>query len=159
MADQRIELKTAQVAAQPLRGLDAKLARANDEADRFYLDRLPGTDSEMASELGTLTKQTGVRLTRMTYTHTPELAGTAGALTQEQMDASLSGDYGSLVRLINAVERDKMFFVITRVTLTGQQTGAVNLRLGLATYLRGVVLQDEPAEAPAASATPEGGAQ
>ena len=36
MAQQRIALKTAEIAAQPLRGLDAKLARATEEADSFY---------------------------------------------------------------------------------------------------------------------------
>jgi hypothetical protein len=161
MADQRIELKTAEISAQPLRGLDAKLARATTEADTFYKDRLPATDSAMVSELGVLTKQAGVRLVRVTYAPTPVLAGTAGALTQEQMDATLSGDYVALMRVINALERDKMFFLVTRVTLTGQQTGTVNLRLGLISYLRGSAAQDEPAGSePAgvgAAATPQAG--
>jgi predicted alpha-1,6-mannanase (GH76 family) len=56
----------------------------------------------------------------------------------------LSGDYRPLVQFINTVERDKMFFVIDGVTLTGQQTGTVNLRLRLTTYLRGVVIGAEP---------------
>ena len=52
------------------------------------------------------------------------------------MDASLSGDYRPLVLFINSLERDKMFFLIDGVSLTGQQSGTVGLRLRLTTYLR-----------------------
>jgi hypothetical protein len=64
------------------------------------------------------------------------MAGSAGALTEVRMDASLSGDYRSLMLFINGLERDKMFFLVRSVTLTGEQGGTVGLRLGLVTYLR-----------------------
>jgi hypothetical protein len=91
----------------------------------------------MLTELGNLNKKAGVRLTGVQYVFTPALAGSAGELTDLQIDARLSGDYRPLVQFINSLERDKMFFVINGVTLTGQQTGTVNLRLRLTTYLRG----------------------
>ncbi len=71
------------------------------------------------------------------------LPGTAGELTEMRIDASLSGDYRPLVQVINALERDRMFFLIDAVTLTGQQSGTVNLRLRLRTFLRGHVAADE----------------
>jgi hypothetical protein len=142
MAQQRITLKTAEIAALPLRGLDAKLARATEEADRFSRQRLPASDSAVAAELGVLTKQQGVRLTRAQYMHAPVLAGSAGELTELRIDASLSGDYRPLVEFINSLERDKMFFVILGETLTGEQSGTVNLRVRLTTYERGVKPQD-----------------
>ena len=64
------------------------------------------------------------------------LGGAAGALTEIRMDASLSGDYRPLVLFINSLERDKMFFLIRGVTLSGQSSGTVGLRLSLTTYLR-----------------------
>ena len=154
---QRIALKTAEIAAQPLRGLDAKLETATAEADRFYRQRLPETNSEFAAELGALTKKQGVHYTRGAYVYKPILAGTAGELTQVQIDSSLSGDYRPLVQFINSLERDKMFFVIDSIVLSGQQSGAVSLRLKLRTYLRGHVQQEDSegpdaAEAPAADA-------
>lgn len=142
MAAQRIELKTAEIAAVPLRGLDAKLPLATEGADRFYRERLPGTDSDMLRELGELTKKAGVRLTRVQYAPATVLAGTPGELTEVRMDATLTGDYRPLVLFLNAMERDKMFFVVNRVTLTGQQTGTVSLRMGLTTYLRNAGTQD-----------------
>ena len=55
------------------------------------------------------------------------------------MDATLSGDYRPLVLFISSLERDKMFFLINGVTLTGQQSGTIGLRLRLTTYLRSPV--------------------
>lgn len=136
MAEQRMELKTAELAAAPLRGLDAKLGTATSESDRFYRQRLPGSYSEVAGELGVLTKKAGVRLTRAQYLPATVLAGSDAQLTEVRMDATLSGDYRPLVMFMNSLERDKMFFVINAVTLTGQQSGTVSLRLRLTTYLR-----------------------
>jgi hypothetical protein len=144
IAEQRIARRTAEVAAEPLRGVDAKLAQATADADRFYERRLPASYSEVAGELGTLTKEQRVRLIRVSYTPAPVLPGTAGELTEVRMDASLSGDYPPLVELISSLERDKTFFLITGVTLTGQQTGVVNLRLRLTTYLRGSAIGSAP---------------
>ena len=154
MTQQRKELRMAATAVEPLRGLDAKLATATEEADRFSQDRLPAKDSEVVAELGELTKKAGVRLVGATYVPTPVLAGSTGELTELRIDARLAGDYRPLVQFINGLERDKMFFVIDGVTLNGQQSGTVNLRLRLTTYLRGGAA-GEPA---AAETTAEGAA-
>jgi hypothetical protein len=160
IAQQRIELTTAGIAAQPLRGLDAKLARATEEADRFTRQRLPASDSEVAAELGVLTRKQDVRLTRAQYTHTPVLAGSGNQMTEVRIDATLSGDYRPLVQFINSIERDKLFFVINTQTLTGQQSGTVNLKVGMKTYEQGVVAQDRPsAEGPAAGGSDGGPAR
>ena len=147
VAQQQIALKTAEVGAEPLRGLDSKLTQATQQSDTFYRQRLPGSDSEVLTELGAITKSHNVRLTRGQYLHAPVLAGTPGELTEMRIDASLSGDYRPLVQVINALERDRMFFIIDAVTLTGQQSGTVNLRLRLRTFLRGHVAVDDSAAA------------
>jgi type IV pilus assembly protein PilO len=136
LADQTIAMKTAEIAKQPLEGLDEKLTQATKDADRFYKQRLPYANSEVLSELGALEKKQGVKQIRATYAYAPVMAGTAGELTEAKVDASLSGDYKQLVQFINSLERDKMFFMINGVTLTGQQVGTVGLRLRLTTYLR-----------------------
>ena len=132
-------MHNAEIAKRPLEGLDAKLAQATADADKFSEKRLPFAYSEVAAELGKLKKKENVKLTRGQYTEAPVLEGGAGALTEVRMDASLSGDYRPLVLFINGLERDKMFFLIEGVTLTGQQSGTVGLRLRLTTYLRAPV--------------------
>jgi hypothetical protein len=139
LADQTIARETAKIARQPLEGLDEKLVQATKDADKFYKQRLPFANSDVAGELGALAKKQGVKLIRVQYGYSPVLPGTAGELTEARMDASLSGDYRPLVLFVNALERDKMFFLITGVTLTGQQSGTVGLRVRLTTYLRSPV--------------------
>ncbi len=145
IAQQKIAMKTAEIQAKPLEGLDGKLKLATADANAFYEKRLPFAYSEVAGELGALAKKQGVKLTRVQYAQSPVMDGTAGALTEVRMDASLSGDYRPLVLLVNGLERDKMFFLISGMTLTGQQSGTVGLRLRLTTYLR-APLGDEKSE-------------
>jgi hypothetical protein len=133
---QTLVMKTAEIATKPLEGLDGKLAKATEDSDEFYVKRLPVAYSEVLTELGALTKQQGVKMTRGQYAYSPVLDGAAGALTEVRMDESFNGDYRPLVLFINSLERDKMFFLIRGVTLTGQSSGTVGLRLSLTTYLR-----------------------
>ncbi len=168
LAQQQIELKSAQIAARPLEGLDVKLASANDEADKFYSQRLPVSYSEIAGELGALKTKGNVRLTRVNYSQ-PAAANSVNGkkaadgpggttvpstgknqLTEVLMDASLTGDYRSLVKFINGLERDRVFYLINGITLTGQQTGQVSLRIRIATFLRGHVAADDFEKAEAA---------
>ena len=136
IAQQKVAMTVAKAGAQTLEGLDGKLAQATTDADKFSERRLPFAYSQVLAELGRLQKKEGVRLTRVQYAEAPVLEGGAGALTEVRMDASLSGDYRPLVEFINGLERNKTFFLITGVTLTGQQSGTVGLRLRLTTYLR-----------------------
>ena len=51
-----------------------------------------------------------------------------------EIQADFSGDYLQLVRFINALERDPLFFIIDSVELGGEQGGVVKLQLKLETY-------------------------
>jgi type IV pilus assembly protein PilO len=153
---QQVQLTAAQMAAKPLRGLDTKLVQSTEDADTFYQQRLPYADSQVASEIGTLTRRAGVHWTHAQYAYLPVLTGN-DALTQVSIDASVSGDYRPVVQFINAVERDKVFFVINGINLTGQQTGQVNLRIRLTTFLRPPNPDELTAEMPAVAASETGG--
>ena len=143
LARQQVALKTAQIQEKPLEGLDVKLQSSKENADLFYRERLPVSYSQVASELGVLAKRESIRLTRVQYAQSAVEGDAAGQLTQVTMDASLSGDYRKLVLFMNGLERDRVFFLISGVSLTGQQTGTVNLRVRLTTYLRGLPATDD----------------
>ena len=155
---QNAQLQEAARAAEPLRGLDAKLANATTEADSFYQRRLPFAGSQIDAELGALAKRQSVKLTRDSFAYDPILPDTRGALTEVRVDATLSGDYRPLMLFLNSLERDRLFFLISGVTLTGQQSGTVNLRIKLTSYLRPAVPGEAPplpvATASATEATP-----
>ncbi len=137
----------SEVAARPLRGLDAKLLTSQEQAKHFYESRLPYGYADVATELGALRQKAGVRLSRVQYVQAAPVNG----LTEIRMDAAITGEYRSLALFINGLERDRTFFLIQNVTLNGQQNGVVNLRLRITTYLR------EPMHALAAAQAESGG--
>jgi hypothetical protein len=149
---QRVQLIAAQISAKPLRGLDTKLVASTHDANAFYETRLPYADSQVLAEIGVLTHKAGVRWTHAQYAYNPQLSGSDG-LTQMSIDASVSGDYRPIVEFINSVERDKLFFEINGINLTGQQTGQVNLRIRLTTYLRPSNANELTTEVPSTTAS------
>ncbi len=136
IAQQRTMLAAAHIAARPLQGIDDKLIASTTQADAFYQKRLPFAFSQVLTELGALSTRENVRLSRVQYAYVPVLPNGPYELTEIRMDASISGEYRAVIGAINAMERDRLFFVIGNVTLTGQQTGQVNLRLHVTTWLR-----------------------
>ena len=116
----------------PTRGMDGKLARASTDIDDFYSHRFPTQYSEVTESLGKLASENGVHLTAVKYDDkdTP-----VEGLRKLIMEVTLSGDYLQEVKFINALERDKLFFLIDGVAL-GEQQGNVRLQLKLETYLR-----------------------
>jgi type IV pilus assembly protein PilO len=135
-ADQLQQQQTAYRALQlqmsPLKGLPQKVDLSRKQADEFDAVRFPAEYSTISSTISDLATKNGVRNTNLAYTPTRGLPG----LAEIRMDASLSGEYAPLMHFINGLERSKTFFLISGLTLTGQQGGLVNLRLRLITYLR-----------------------
>jgi len=139
---QQAQLQLAQLRVQTakLNGLPEKVDLSRKDADKFYAQRIPANYSSILAELGTLAQKNNIRLTRAGYTQSPALAG----LAELRIDANLAGEYSGVMNFMNGLERDKTFFVISAVTLTGQQGGLVNLRLRLNTYLHASDAKDLP---------------
>ena len=126
-----LQQKTREV--EPLRGLDKKIPMARKQIEEFYAERLPSQDSAISSNLGKVAQQSGVRIGGVKYTmKDPEPVG----VRRLEIEADLAGDYLQLVRFINALERDQMFFLVDSVGLGGEQGGVVKLQLKLETYLK-----------------------
>jgi type IV pilus assembly protein PilO len=128
----RAVLRVKRAESLPLRDMDKKLVQAQTDLADFYRDRFPDQPSAVPEELGKLAGASGVQVTEVRYS-----SEAAAGLQRVSMDATLSGDYLQVVKFLNALERDRMFFVIDEVTLSEQQSGAVRLQLKLETYLKG----------------------
>lgn len=124
-----LQLKTHE--AEPLRDVDKKIATAKQQIADFYTNRLPTQDSAISEELGKVAGQNHVRIGQIRYK--PKDTETVG-LRPLEIQADFSGDYLQLVRFINALERDPLFFIIDSVELAGEQGGTVKLQLKLETY-------------------------
>ena len=131
LQQQQTAYRALQLEMTPLRGLPQKVSLSRTQADEFYTARFPAAYSTISAAINDLATKNNVRLTNLGYTPTPAITG----LAEVRMDASLSGEYAPMMHFINGLERSKTFFLITGLTLTGQQGGLVNLRLKLNTYL------------------------
>ena len=128
--DEYRELKPRAI---PLEGINEKLAKAQKDDSSFIQNRLPSRYSDVVEELGKLAKANRITITSVNYETAPGKLNEIDAL---QMHAGLAGQYVDLVKFINAVERDKMFFIIETINLTGQKSAEVRLDVKLNTYLR-----------------------
>jgi type IV pilus assembly protein PilO len=124
-------LKTHQV--EPLRNLDQKVITANRQIADFYAKRFPGQESQILTQLGKLAVADGVTIEQAKYKVEEEVTG---RLHPVEMEAELSGNYVSLARFINALERDDMFFIINSISLGGEQKGPIKLQMKLVTFLK-----------------------
>jgi type IV pilus assembly protein PilO len=126
-----LTIKTRQVA--PLKDLPQKVVLARHQIADFYQKRFPSQNSQILTELGKLTSANSVTIEHVTYNMK---AAEEGGLQPIEMEAALAGNYTSLARFINALERDQMFFIIDSITLGGQDQGPVKLTMKLETYLK-----------------------
>jgi len=124
-------LKSRQSA--PWRGLDKKIPEAKKEINAFYQDRIPSGYSAISTNLDQLAGQTGVKIASEKY---KQGETSLQNLQQVEVDADVSGDYLQLVKFINAVERNKLFFIVQDLELGGEQNGVVHLNIKLQTFLR-----------------------
>jgi type IV pilus assembly protein PilO len=126
-----LELQRKTKEVEPLKDIDKKINVASGQIDDFYKTRLPSQDSAIYEELGKVAKQNGVRIGQIrSKAKDTDPVG----LRPVEIDADFSGDYLQLVRFINALERDSLFFIINSVELGGEQAGVVRLQLKLETY-------------------------
>jgi Tfp pilus assembly protein PilO len=135
LAQRQTEFKAMQLKTRPLRGLDKKIGQAQVDEQAFYDKRFPATYSAVLTELGKLAVQNNVLLANEQYAQGKRDQG----LYEIRMNANVTGDYAPIVRFINGLERDRIFFLINGIALSGQQSGIVSLRMRLTTYLRAPV--------------------
>jgi hypothetical protein len=132
LAALQVQLAAKRQEVLPSRGMDGKLKQASTDIAAFYQERFPAQYSAVAEELGKLASASGVQIAAVKYDVKDAPVEGLRALN---MEVSVSGSYLSEVKFINAVERDKIFFVIDGVTL-GEQQGSVRLQIKIETYLR-----------------------
>jgi len=124
----QLQAKTHQV--EPLRGLDKKIPLANQQIDQFYQERFPSHDSEVAEAMSALAKANGVKIDGAKYEWgDPDAIG----LRRVEIETSVEGNYQSLAKFLNGLERDKLFFIVNSVGLAAQN-GPVVLQMKLETY-------------------------
>ena len=122
---------------EPLNGIEGKLMQTRADIKNFYRDTVPSRASEISLRLEKISQDSGVQNQGIRYSSkTTSDKNDLPGLQRLEIDTSVSGEYPKLAHFINAIERDKVLFVIDQVTLTSQQSGMVTLQIKLHTFLK-----------------------
>jgi type IV pilus assembly protein PilO len=143
LTNKQMQLRALEVQTEPLRGIDGRVEKTRAEIDKFEQKRIPPNYSSIDERIDELEVASGAHLTRVQYTQRPPGSG----LTEIVVDANITGEYPAIMRFVNSLERNPIFFVIRGMSFTGQQGGLVSLRMELSTWLR-------PADAEASGLPP-----
>lgn len=106
------------------------------ECDEFFrqqfVESTPGY-SVIIEDLGRVAGRAGLRASTISFRQND--LGKRG-VTEVFVTASVEGDYPSLVRFINGLERSENFYLLNGLVLTSASGGVIRLNLELRTYFR-----------------------
>jgi hypothetical protein len=103
---------------------------------QFYAENIPVRDSQISEQVEKLTRDTGVSAPAIQYPVGNEEKNSLPDVRQIKVETNVTGDYEKVARFINALEQDKMLFIIEKISLSGQQGGVVSLQISFNTFLR-----------------------
>lgn len=113
-----------------------RLSDVQHNAENFYGDEFLARDSGYSTIIGDLneiSKTSGLRTTSVTFKERPlETRG----VTEVTVNATVEGDYVSVVRFINGMERSDNFYLLDSLGLASSTGGSIKLNLQLRTYFR-----------------------
>lgn len=104
--------------------------------DNFFHDRFRSTGagySELEDDLGALARAAGLRTEGLSFRQHP--ADKRG-VSEIEIGATVDGDYPSVVRFIDGLERSDNFYILDSLSLAAGSTGQLKLNLQLRTFFR-----------------------
>jgi len=114
-----------------------RLPAVQRECDQFFTDEFREASSGYSSvegDLGAIAKEAGLHANSVTFRQR-EVPNRG--VVEVEVAAIVEGDYPSLVRFINGLERSKNFYLLDSLQLASSTTGGnLRLNLQLRTYFR-----------------------
>ncbi len=113
-----------------------RLPAVQAQCDHFFRDQLPPASSgysAVLADLAALAQKAGLRTSGVSY---KQHAVENRAIVEIEVSVAVEGNYPSLVRFINGLERSKNFYVMDSLALDSSTGGAIRLNLELKTYFR-----------------------
>jgi len=145
---ERVPMTELEAQSRKLQLLNADIERAEKirhdlpatvaDYDRFDASFLPAStgNSAVTIEFDDFAKKSGVQIQAVGFRRT-ELPGRS--LTQVDLDATINGDYASIVKFMNSVQRSKNFYIVESLGLQQEGQGgplSLHIALHLRTYFR-----------------------
>ncbi|HEU4416937.1 MAG TPA: GspMb/PilO family protein [Candidatus Angelobacter sp.] len=145
MADRESSLRNQADAMEremrPLRGIAAKLDGTRVDVKKFYEQNVPSQFSQISQHLEKLMQENGVTTTQGIHyveeksTEREDKADLPD-IRRFAIDTTVTGEYAKVARFINALEQDKLVFIIDQISLSSAEGGAVTLQIKCDTFLR-----------------------
>lgn len=120
----------------PLRGIDQKLLQTRTDIASLYRDRVPSRFWQISQEVENLARETGVSTQGINYVPKKSEKGELPDVQRIEIDTRITGEYAKVARFVNALEQDKLFFVINQINLNSQEGGQVTLQIKFETFLK-----------------------
>ncbi|HKF53394.1 MAG TPA: hypothetical protein VKB26_13850 [Candidatus Acidoferrales bacterium] len=130
----RAKLLAADV--QKGRAIEARLPNVSRECSDFYQkDLLPVSsgDTMVISDIGKIASDANVQ-TGGIQLHEKDMK--ERDLEEVEISGTVQGDYQSLIKLIDGIERSPHFYLLEKLALTSEDSGVVKLQVSLRTYFR-----------------------
>jgi Tfp pilus assembly protein PilO len=120
----------------PLKDIDGKLMQTRADISDLYSEQIPNRWSQISSHLETLVRESGVTAESIKYTSDKPEKGDLHDVQRVDIDTTVKGDYSKVARFINAMEQDKLLFIIQQISLSSQEGGTVTLAIKFNTFLK-----------------------
>ncbi len=120
----------------PLKDIDQKLVHTRSDIQDLYKESIPNRWSEVSSELEKLMRESGVTAQSIHYTTDKTEKEDLPDIQRVGIDTSITGEYGKIAHFINALEQDKLLFIIKQISLNGQEGGTVTLQIKCDTFMQ-----------------------
>ena len=112
-------------------------AKTRADLERFYAENLPVRVSQISQQVDKIILESGVTTQSVRYPENgPTTKNALPDVEEIQIETNVTGDYAKVARFINALEQDKMLFIIEKISLTGQQGGVVSLQITFSTFMK-----------------------
>ena len=139
---QTTEIKLLKADVQRARVIQREMPKTKSDCDRFEgsLPTARAGYSAITVELGELGRVSGLQISSLDF-HSAEIA--ARGMTEVTVDAKVTGDYKSVVKFLNGVQRSTNYYIVESLSLapstvtTPGTPGTVGVDLHLKSYFRG----------------------
>ena len=107
------------------------------ELKAFSAD-LPSRYSQISERLEKLSREAAVTSASLKYSVEAPDKNDLPDVQRIKIDTTVTGEYGKVARFVNAMEQDRLLFIIEKIALSTQSEGsAVSLQISFDTFLKG----------------------
>jgi Tfp pilus assembly protein PilO len=122
------------------RAIEHGMPDTQKDCDKFEQSLLPSNTgySAVSQELGAIARKTGLQFSSTNY-HQKDIA--SRKLTEVDLEVAISGDYASVVKFLNGLQRSENVYVVDGLALSSESQAqgspsALRLSLRMRTYFR-----------------------